>query len=121
MKLVICDDSAEDCLIIKTYLTSHLNCELLFYTDSGELVDDLNKIGQAHFILDLKMPKYNGMELLNIIKSHSSQTFVAIMSSSDNQEEMEKCLKLGANKYILKDMDLEKFGQAIIEIAWPND
>lgn len=117
MKLVFCDDSEEDCLIIKTFLNSKKIENILFYTDSVKLVEDLKSLNDCYFIIDLKMPRINGVELLTYIKKECPNCSVSIMSSSNNEADINLCKMNGVDQYILKDMDLEKFGEAILKIA----
>lgn len=117
MKIVFCDDSEEDCLIIKTFLTSKNIQNIFFYTDSVKLMEDIDNLSDCYFVLDLKMPRVNGVELLRFIKDKYPDCFVAIMSSSDNKDDIDLCNRHGCDKYILKDMNLKKFGEAILEIA----
>ena len=62
-------------------------------------------------LLDLKMPRINGLEVLRRIRQHNRTRWipVIILSSSAEPEDMEQAYSLGANSYIRKPMDFEQF------------
>ncbi|MGZ5303892.1 MAG: response regulator, partial [Bacteroidia bacterium] len=69
--------------------------------------------------LDLKMPKLNGMEVLEKIKSDPAYSSipVVILTSSNEDPDIKKCYALGANSYIVKPVESENFSQAIKEVG----
>lgn len=73
-------------------------------------------------LLDLKLPKYSGLEVLQAIKSHSVfQTIpVVVLTSSAEDSDVEAAYKLGANSYIVKPVDFDKFVEMAgqIELYW---
>ncbi len=73
-------------------------------------------------LLDLNLPKVEGLEVLKVFKEHpkySTIPIVVLTSSSDNKD-IEKAYKLGANSYIIKPVDFNKFVDvaAQIELYW---
>ncbi|WP_209402967.1 response regulator [Pseudozobellia sp. WGM2] len=66
-------------------------------------------------LLDLKLPKVNGLEILKHLKQHNKlkEIPVVIFSSSDEQVDVKKAYELGANSYIVKPVDFEKFTESI--------
>lgn len=70
-------------------------------------------------LLDLKMPKVSGMELLEKIKSDLTikSIPVVILTSSKEDPDIKKCYVLGANSYIVKPVDSDKFFQSIKELG----
>jgi len=73
-------------------------------------------------LLDLKLPKVDGMEVLRQLKSHPQfQTIpVVVLTSSNEDRDIEAAYKLGANSYITKPVDFDKFLEVAghIEIYW---
>jgi CheY-like chemotaxis protein len=73
-------------------------------------------------LLDLKLPKVDGLEVLRRLKSH--QVFktipVVVLTSSQEDRDVKTAYKLGANSYIVKPVDFDKFVEvaAQIEIYW---
>ena len=73
-------------------------------------------------LLDLKLPKYSGLEVLKVIKSHQvyKKIPVVILTTSSDETDMSEAYELGANSYIVKPVDFEKFYEvaAQIELYW---
>lgn len=73
-------------------------------------------------LLDLKLPKVDGLEVLRRFKGHATLGTVpiVILTSSNQQEDVRRAYELGANSYIVKPVDFEKFltVAAQIELYW---
>ena len=73
-------------------------------------------------LLDLRMPKMNGLEVLRRLKSHSkfSTIPVVVLTTSSEDSDVVEAYKLGCNSYIVKPVDFEKFVDvaAKIEVYW---
>lgn len=73
-------------------------------------------------LLDLKLPRVPGLEVLSRLKANpvSQSIPVVVLTSSAEDKDIEAAYKLGANSYIVKPVDFEKFLQvtAQIEIYW---
>jgi two-component system response regulator len=70
-------------------------------------------------LLDLKMPKVSGVQVLEAVKSDPKlKTIPVVMLTSSNEgPDIEKCFELGANSYIVKPVDSDNFFHAIKEIG----
>jgi CheY-like chemotaxis protein len=70
-------------------------------------------------LLDLKMPKVSGIQVLEKVKSDPDikSIPVVILTSSREDPDVEKCYALGANSYIVKPVDSNNFFEAIKEIG----
>jgi two-component system response regulator len=66
-------------------------------------------------LLDLKLPRLDGHEVLRRIKSDDRlrSVPVVVLSSSDHERDLRECYRLGANSYIQKPVDLEKFQHTV--------
>lgn len=66
-------------------------------------------------LLDLKMPKVDGIEVLQQIKSNelTKKIPVVVLTSSKENPDIEKCYALGANSYLVKPVDFSGFMEAI--------
>lgn len=71
-------------------------------------------------LLDLKMPKIDGLEVLEKIKSdeRTKATPVVVLTSSRQDPDIQKCYQLGANSYIVKPVNFENFAQAIKNVGF---
>jgi CheY-like chemotaxis protein len=76
----------------------------------------------AVILLDLKLPKIDGLEVLRRLKEHSCfRTIpVVVLTTSDEQSDIQTAYQLGANSYIVKPVDFEKFMEVAgqIELYW---
>ncbi|MEI9806444.1 MAG: response regulator [Bacteroidota bacterium] len=71
-------------------------------------------------LLDIQMPKVNGMEVLQAIKTdpRTRSIPVVILTSSKESPDIQKCYDLGANSYIVKPVNFESFAQAIKNLGF---
>jgi CheY-like chemotaxis protein len=71
-------------------------------------------------LLDIRMPKVNGIEVLQKIKCAplTKAIPVIILTSSKEDPDIQKCYNLGANSYVVKPIDYEKFNTTINDIAY---
>lgn len=76
----------------------------------------------AVVLLDLKLPKVDGLEVLRQIKEHPAfrSIPVVVLTTSDEDRDIEQAYRLGANSYIVKPVDFAKFVEvaAQIEMYW---
>lgn len=71
-------------------------------------------------LLDIQMPKVNGIEVLEKIKSddRTKAIPVVVLTSSKEDPDIQKCYKLGANSYIVKPVNFEGFAVAIKNLGF---
>jgi CheY-like chemotaxis protein len=83
--------------------------------DSGEL-------SPIFILLDLKLPKINGLEVLRQLKNHPKYSAipVIVLTTSAEDHDIEEAYKLGCNSYIVKPVEFNKFMEVAtqIEIYW---
>jgi DNA-binding response OmpR family regulator len=70
-------------------------------------------------LLDLKLPKIDGLEVLRIIKADPVTKIipVVILTSSTEEKDMIEGYRLGVNSYIVKPVDFDKFADSVREIG----
>ena len=100
-KILICDDEEGIRESLKLILGNHYD---LILTDSGEqclgCLDNDNNIGLV--LLDIKMPKINGLEILKAIKEKHSDLSVIIVTGYKSVEAASEASSLGASGYTWK-------------------
>jgi two-component system response regulator len=71
-------------------------------------------------LLDLKLPKVNGIELLERVKSdpRTKNIPVVVLTSSREDTDLKKCYELGVNSYIVKPVEFESFVKAVTELGF---
>ncbi|MBX2903741.1 MAG: response regulator [Chitinophagales bacterium] len=71
-------------------------------------------------LLDLKMPKINGVEVLEELKKHeASKTIpVVVLTSSNEDIDIDRCYKLGVNSYIVKPVEFDAFSKVVAELGF---
>ncbi len=73
-------------------------------------------------LLDLRMPKMDGLELLRRLKANDSTKDipVIVLTSSDKDIDLQECFRLGANDFITKPVDFDNFAKALsnLEMYW---
>lgn len=71
-------------------------------------------------LLDIKMPKVDGIEVLEKLKSHSSTKKIPVImiSTTDNPREIDLCHSLGCNSYIVKPIDYQKFIEIVKRLGY---
>ena len=71
-------------------------------------------------LLDLKLPKLNGLEVLKILKTDESTKKIPIvmLTSSKEEPDIESAYQLGANSYLVKPVDFDKFVESLKSVGY---
>ena len=130
VEILFAEDSIDDAtLTIRALTKSGFTNRLQHVYDGAEALDFLYCKGvyasrnilqhPKLILLDLKMPKVSGMQVLEKIKSDPQfkSIPVVILTSSKEDPDIKMCYELGANSYIVKPVDSDKFFLAIKEIG----
>ena len=83
---------------------------------SGRRVGDLPKV----ILLDLKLPKIDGLEVLRRVKSdpRTKTTPVVVLTSSREENDIVESYELGVNSYIVKPVDFESFAKSVRDLGF---
>lgn len=70
-------------------------------------------------LLDLKLPKVNGIQVLETIRQHprTQNLVVVVMTSSAESRDIEACYDLGVNSYIIKPLDFQQFQEVSQQVG----
>ncbi|HMF72192.1 MAG TPA: response regulator [Flavitalea sp.] len=129
--VLLVEDNLYDAELTITELTKfRMANNLVHVSDGEEALDWLFAIGKytstrdvSHLpkivLLDIKMPKLNGFEVLSRIRSdvRTKTTPVVMLTSSNQDPDIHKCYALGANSYIVKPVNFDKFSEAIRDLG----
>lgn len=90
--------------------------EYLFGSVDGET---LKCVGPVVVLLDLKLPRIDGLEVLRRIKSHpeAKKIPVVVLTSSSEEKDIVESYRLGVNSYIRKPVDFNQFTEAVNQIG----
>ncbi len=70
-------------------------------------------------LLDLKMPKVNGLEVLKVIKAddHLKTIPIVVLTSSREEPDVKECYQHGVNAYVVKPVDFAEFMKAVKQLG----
>lgn len=123
--LIVEDNPDDELLTITALKDNNIMNEVVVTRDGEEALDFLFKKGKYQnrnasifpqlILLDLKLPKVDGLEVLKQIRANSKTKLmpVVILTSSKEEADLIKSYSLGANSYIRKPVDFEQFTEAI--------
>jgi len=79
----------------------------------------VNKGRQLLVLLDLNLPDMTGIDILEKVKGneHTRRSPVVVLTTTDDQREIQRCYDLGANVYITKPVDYDGFANAIKQLG----
>lgn len=124
-RILLVEDSINDVELILTSLAeNHLGNEVVVVRDGEEALDYLYRRGVYRLrregnpvavILDLKLPKVDGVEVLIQLKADPDLRVVpvVVLTSSREEQDLKRCYELGTNAYVVKPIDFHEFVDAI--------
>ncbi|HXG39041.1 MAG TPA: response regulator transcription factor [Bacteroidota bacterium] len=118
IKILIADDHALIRTGIATLLQSYPEFVVVGEaTDGAEAVEMTGKVQPDVVLIDLAMPKMNGIEATRQIRERFPKTRVLVLTMHENDEYIYQILKSGAGGYVLKDASREELCNAIRAVA----
>lgn len=128
--ILLVEDNLDDiALTIRAFEKSRIRNPIVNVRDGAEALDYLfcrgayAKRSSADLpeiiLLDLKLPKVNGLEVLHQIRSEAKTKLlpVVILTSSKEERDLLEGYKGGANSYIVKPVDSDQFAEAIAQLG----
>lgn len=126
--LIAEDDEGHAGLIQKNLSRAGIANRIIHFRDGQEVIDFLyfngdgphRKSGDAYILLlDIRMPKLDGVEVLKIIKGDAELRKIPIImiTTTDDPREVENCHKLGCSNYITKPIEYDSFVNSIRQLG----
>jgi CheY-like chemotaxis protein len=128
-RILLVEDNANDLELTLEALAQHnLANEVVVTRDGTEALDYLYRRGSfemreegnpAVVLLDLKMPKMDGLEVLRQVKSDPDLKVipVVLLTSSNEESDVVKSYEMGVNAYVVKPVDFHEFVDAVGELG----
>lgn len=130
VEILLVEDNMSDAeLTIRALKKNNIVNNLIHLRDGVEAINyifckgkysdrDINDIPKV-ILLDLKMPKINGIEVLEKIKSddRTKKIPIVILTSSREDPDIRDCYQLGVNSYIVKPVEFDDFLKAVSDLG----
>jgi CheY-like chemotaxis protein len=126
--IMIEDDEGHARLIEKNIRRAGVANQIIPFTNGTAALEFLmgpdgtgavNKGRQLLVLLDLNLPDMTGVDILEKVKGneHTKRSPVVVLTTTDDQREIQRCYDLGANVYITKPVDYDGFANAIRQLG----
>ena len=130
IEIVLVEDNESDAeLTVRALKKNNIINELIHLQDGEEALEyifatgkyaerNINELPKV-VLLDLKMPKVGGLEVLKKIKSDERTRIipVVILTSSKEEKDVMEAYKLGVNSYVVKPVEFESFAKVVSDIG----
>jgi two-component system response regulator len=127
--ILIAEDNPDHAELIEATIKDCESAAFVCNTNNGEetlshlfnLIADKQALPDI-ILMDIKMPRMNGIETLLAVKQHSELCNIPVimLSTSTNESEMQTCLKSGASVYLAKPLDNDTFERVIRPLTNTN-
>ncbi|HEY5799472.1 MAG TPA: response regulator [Burkholderiaceae bacterium] len=121
--ILVEDDDGHAVLVEKNLRRAGLKNGFLRLRDGQEALDyffgpptaDAGKLASTVILLDINMPRVDGVEVLARLKQHEETHAipVVVLTTTDDPREIERCYELGCNVYITKPVEYDAFIEAV--------
>jgi len=126
--LIAEDDPRDEALTLSALEEYNLANKVAVVRDGEEALDYLYCRGKfktratgnpVAVLLDLKMPKVNGLQVLRTVKADENLKIIPIvvLTSSREEPDLNECYKLGVNAYVVKPVDFTQFMKAVKQLG----
>jgi len=130
MEILYVEDNPRDAeLTIRALKKNNIINKIVHLKDGSEALDFIFATGNYSdrkienlpklILLDIKMPKVNGIQVLEKIKSDeiTKKIPVVMLTSSKEDPDIQACYALGANSYVVKPVQFDSFAKAVCELG----
>jgi two-component system, response regulator len=130
IELLLVEDNKSDAeMTIRALKKNNIANKIVHLKDGAEALDFIfaegafsdrkMEHGPKVILLDLKMPKVNGIQVLERIKSdeRTKRIPVVVLTSSKEDPDIQECYRLGVNSYVVKPVKFESFVKAVSELG----
>jgi two-component system, response regulator len=130
IEIILVEDNPDDAaLTIRALKKQNLGNKLVHLKDGADALDFIFGTGEYAgrsientpkvILLDLKMPKVGGIEVLRKIKSDplTKNIPVVVLTSSAEDPDIKKCYELGANSYMVKPVEFDNFAKSVADLG----
>jgi DNA-binding response OmpR family regulator len=125
MILLVEDDPDHEALAIRALRKSNVANEVQVARDGAEAIEFMQRIVSGEqsppqlVLLDLKLPKVEGLEVLRAIRAHDKTALlpVVVLTSSDEERDIVSSYRLGVNSYIRKPVNFNDFAEATKQLG----
>ena len=128
--ILLAEDNPDDQeLALRAFAKSNLSNDIILVKDGVEALDYLFGRGEyagdeppplpAVALLDLKMPRKDGLEVLQEMRTHERTKYlpVVLLTSSKEEQDIVRGYRLGVNSYVRKPVDFNEFLKAIQQLG----
>lgn len=121
LNILLIEDHLIEIVKFKKTISYHeLQHNIIEARDADEafkMLEDKNKLPDL-ILLDLNMPRINGVEFLSILKKDETLKHIptVILTTSDNQKDLEECYRIGVSGYVLKPLKYKDYETKIAAI-----
>ena len=124
--ILLVEDNPDDIeLTQRAFAKNHIINEVVVLRDGAEACDflfDGDRAGRALpqvILLDLKLPKISGLEVLEKIRANAGTALIptVILTSSKQEEDLLEGYRLGVNSYVRKPVDFNEFVEAVRQVG----
>ena len=124
LPILLIEDSPVDIdLTLRAFKKQNLLNPVIVARDGEEAIEWIKRWGKGEqipivILLDLKLPKISGLEFLKEIKSHPEYKTipVVVLTSSSEDQDIKMAYEFGANSYIVKPVEFDKFLEVAVQI-----
>jgi CheY-like chemotaxis protein len=115
-KILICEDE-KDVIELLNNLLIKAGFEVYIAIDGKETIDKTKKIKPDLLLLDIRMPKINGLEAAKLIRDFNREVKIVFLTGFQSQELLKEAAKYDISDYIVKNMSTKEILKVIQEAA----